>query len=151
VPFAAFLRQSAGACDTDILGAGVTEVLAMDPQHRVLVEHCFHAMAVAPPRLVGGRGGTGGGAAAAEVVSALHGAGGTSVFAGCMWSEYAEVLSVNLGVDLGAGVSTGTGVSFMAGRVSCRACSHTAPPHTPSAPSLSTPHTPLTPFRSTHN
>jgi 3-oxoacyl-(acyl-carrier-protein) synthase len=128
VPFAAFLRQSVGGCDADILGVGFSELMAMDPTHRILVEHSCYAMAAAQPRLVGE--GAAAAAATADTATAptltrtaqsvqtqwLRGA--TSAYVGCMWSEYDSFLGSNLGVDLGPSVSTGTGISFLAGRVS---------------------------------
>ena len=89
----------------------------MDPTHRILVEHSCYAMSAAQERLGGAGSDHGGGDhAAAQSMKTLRGA--TSVYVGCMWSEYDQFLASNLGVNLGPSVSTGTGISFMAGRVS---------------------------------
>jgi len=124
VPFAAFLCQSVGACDADILGVGSSELLAMDPTHRILVEHSCYAMSVAQARMIGeGAATTTTDTVAtpttrtAQITQRLL-RSTTSVYVGCMWSEYDRFLVSNLGVDLGASVSIGTGNSFMAGRVS---------------------------------
>ena len=98
---ASYLAEDAFACDPEIVGAGVAELAAMDPSHRLVVLH----------------------AAAATVdarIDARIDGSFTSVYVGCMWGgEWSDHLETNAGVSdaLGAAASTGSGLSFMAGRV----------------------------------
>ncbi|NVI97743.1 type I polyketide synthase [Myxococcus sp. AM009] len=87
--------------DADFFGVSPREALAMDPQHRLLLETCWHALedaALAPERLHGGR---------------------TGVFVGITASDYFQEQLARLGLDgLDAYTTTGSPLNFAAGRVS---------------------------------
>ena len=102
---ASYLAEDAFACDPEIVGAGVAELAAMDPSHRLVVLHA--AAASVDARLD------------AKLDAKLDGAF-TSVYVGCMWGgEWSDHLATNAGVSdaPSAAASTGSGLSFMAGRV----------------------------------
>ncbi|WP_140791097.1 type I polyketide synthase [Myxococcus xanthus] len=87
--------------DADFFGVSPREALAMDPQHRLLLETCWHALedaALAPERLHGGR---------------------TGVFVGITASDYFQEQLARLGLaGLDAYTTTGSPLNFAAGRVS---------------------------------
>ena len=102
---ASYLAEDAFACDPEIVGAGVAELAAMDPSHRLVVLHA--AAASVDARLD------------AKLDAKLDGAF-TSVYVGCMWGgEWSDHLAKNAGVSdaPSAAASRGSGLSFMAGRV----------------------------------
>ena len=103
VRHAAFFQAHVGECDPDVIGMGTAEVLAIDPTHRLLTEHAMTA-------LIGGE----------KYSQAIFPSCSDtiSVYVGCMWQEYEHVVTNVLSIDLGPALTTGSSLSFLAGRVS---------------------------------
>ena len=100
--FAAFLSRDIGACDAELVGASYTELVSMDPTHRLLVESC--ARSTLDSRF--------------DPAPVSRYQETTSIFVGCMWSEYADFSVKHLGTCPNPRTGTGVGMCFLAGRVS---------------------------------
>jgi acyl transferase domain-containing protein/acyl-CoA synthetase (AMP-forming)/AMP-acid ligase II/acyl carrier protein len=98
--FSAYLSHKSMLCDAAIVGSSYSEIVAMDPSHRLVTQHSVNAVS--------------------EVSSVV--CFDSCIFVGCMWGgEWALYLHTTTAHgttdDISSSLGTGAGSSFAAGRV----------------------------------